>query len=216
MMPAINDPGSVPGTSGVVLAGGKSSRMGTPKALLRFDDKPLLVHLVAALGRLFDDVVVVATRGQELPTVNARIVYDEVSHQGPVGGLRYGLAETNGDVCFVTSCDAVFLNVALIAHLLSRLPGYDVVVPRWQGRLQPLHAIYRRRSVLPALQEQLVRGELRPIFLYDKVPTLVIEEDEIKRFDPDGSSFFNMNTPADYEEALKRWAGSHMLPSVRR
>jgi molybdopterin converting factor small subunit len=77
-------------------------------------------------------------------------------------------------------------------------------VPHWQGRFQPLHAVYRR-SVLPLLEEQLARGELRPIYLFEKVRTLRIDEDEIRRFDPDGSSFFNMNTPEDYAEALKRW-----------
>jgi molybdopterin converting factor small subunit len=79
-----------------------------------------------------------------------------------------------------------------------------VVVPYWQDRFQPLHAVYRR-SVLPLLKEQLERGELRPIFLYEKVRTREIHEEEIRRFDPEGSSFLNMNTPEDYQEAIKRW-----------
>ena len=188
----------------VVLAGGRSSRMGKPKALLLFDNEPLIVHVVAALRRLFAEVVVVAAPGQELPAMPITLVRDEVAHQGPVGGIYYGLTAVAADISFVTSCDSAFLNPRLIAHLVSQMSQHDVVVPHWQGRFQPLHAVYRR-SVLPLLEEQLARGELRPIYLFEKVRTLRIDEDEIRRFDPDGSSFFNMNTPEDYAEALKRW-----------
>jgi molybdenum cofactor guanylyltransferase len=207
-MPAIEGPGNVTRATAVVLAGGRSSRMGTPKALLRFDDEPLIVHLVATLGRLFEEVVVVAGPGQELPPMAVKLVHDEVAHQGPVGGLCYGLNAAGGELCFVTACDSAFLSPTLAAHLVSRAPQHDVVVPRWQDRLQPLHAVYRR-SVLPLLEAQLARGELRPVFLFDKVRTLTIDEEEIRRFDPEGSSFFNMNTPADYEDALRRWRQIH-------
>jgi molybdopterin-guanine dinucleotide biosynthesis protein A len=190
--------------SAIVLAGGKSSRMGTPKALLRFDDEPLIVHVVGTLRRIFDDIVVVAAPGQELPSMPVTLVRDEVAYQGPVGGICYGLRAARGEVAFVSSCDSVFLNGRLIEHLLEQSAACDVVVPHWHDRFQPLHAVYRR-SVLPLLEEQLARGELRPVFLFDKVRTCRIDEDEIRRFDPDGASFFNMNTPDDYAEATRRW-----------
>lgn len=178
--------------------------MGTPKALLLFDGEPLIVHIVSALQRMVDEVVVVAAPGQELPSISASVVRDEVAYQGPVGGICYGLAAAGGEVCFVTSCDSVFLNSELVRHVLGRIAAYDVVVPSWGGRLQPLHAVYRR-SVLPQLQAQLASGELRPVSLFGKVRTLEIHEDEIRRFDPEGWSFFNMNRPEDYAEALERW-----------
>jgi molybdopterin-guanine dinucleotide biosynthesis protein A len=179
--------------------------MGTSKALLLFDDQPLIVHVVATLQRLFADVVVVAAPEQDLPWMPVRLVSDEVAYQGPVGGIYYGLTAAGGDAAFVTSCDSVFLNVDLIAHLLDQLPEHDVVVPHWQGRFQPLHAVYRR-SVSPLLAEQLARGQLRPVHLFDKVRLRRVDEDEIRRFDPEGVSFYNMNTPEDYAEALKRWS----------
>jgi molybdopterin-guanine dinucleotide biosynthesis protein A len=190
--------------SAVVLAGGRSSRMGTSKALLLFDGQPLIVHVVATLKRLFGDVVVVASPGQDLPSLPVTLVSDEVAYQGPVGGLCYGLKAATGELCFVTACDSAFLSPALISHLVGRSAGCDVVVPHWQGRFQPLHAVYRR-SVLPLLEDQLARGELRPVSLFDRVRTLRIDEEEIRRFDSEGASFFNMNTPADYQEALDRW-----------
>jgi molybdopterin-guanine dinucleotide biosynthesis protein A len=188
----------------VVLAGGKSSRMGRPKALLRFDGEPLIVHIVRALNRLFAETVIVLAPEQEIPALPVKLVRDEVAHQGPVGGIYYGLKAARGEFSFVTSCDVAFLNPALISHLMAQIPEYDVVVPHWEGRFQPLHAVYRH-SILPLLEGQLERGELRPVYLFDKVRTCKIDGHDIRRFDPEGLSFLNMNTPADYEEALKRW-----------
>ena len=198
----------IPDATAVVLAGGKSSRMGRPKSLLLFDGMPLIVHLARALKRMFAETVIVAAPEQELPPLPAILVRDEVPYQGPVGGIYYGLRAASGKFCFVTSCDVAFLNPSLISHLLSQISDCDVVVPHWQERFQPLHAVYRT-SVLPLLKEQLDRGELRPIFLFDKVRTRKIDENEIKIFDPEGLSFFNMNTLDDYERALQRWGELH-------
>jgi molybdopterin-guanine dinucleotide biosynthesis protein A/molybdopterin converting factor small subunit len=189
----------------VVLAGGKSSRMGRPKPLLLFDGEPLITHIVRGLKQMFTETVIVAAPEQELPDLPVSLVRDEVAYQGPVGGIYYGLNAASGEFCFVTSCDVPFLNAALISRLMAQISNNDVVVPYWEDRFQPLHAVYRR-SVLPLLKEQLDRGELRPIYLFDKVRTLKIGEDEIRLFDPEGLSFLNMNTPDDYERALQRWS----------
>jgi molybdenum cofactor guanylyltransferase len=190
--------------SAVILSGGKSSRMGTPKALLRFDGEPLIVHLARRLSTLFSDLVVVAAPGQDLPPLRANIVRDEIAYQGPVGGIYYGLRASAGEFSFVASCDVPFLEPRLIAHLASLIDGYDAVAPYWENRFQPLCGIYRR-TVLPHLKHQLDRGELRPIHLYDKVRTRKVEEEELRRFDPEGLSFFNMNSPADYALAQQKW-----------
>lgn len=195
---------SLADATAVILTGGKSSRMGRPKALLLFDGEPLVVHLVRRLKSLFPEIVVVAAAEQELPPLPVTLVRDEVAYQGPVGGICYGLMAANREIAFVTSCDVPFLNHSLISYLLSQASGHDVVVPYWQGRFQPLHAVYRK-SVVPHLQGQLERGELRPIFLFEKVRTCRVNEDEMRRFDPEGLSFVNMNTPGDYEAALRRW-----------
>jgi molybdopterin-guanine dinucleotide biosynthesis protein A/molybdopterin converting factor small subunit len=178
--------------------------MGQPKALLPFAGEPLIVHTVRILRQRFSDVVVVAAPEQELPALPVTLVRDAVAYQGPVSGIYYGLQAAQADVCFVTSCDAPFLNLPVIAYLLSLITDYEVVVPHWQGRLQPLHAVYRR-SVAPFLYEQLQKGELRPIFLYPKVQTREVSEEEIRRFDPEGLSLRNMNTPEDYQAALALW-----------
>jgi molybdopterin-guanine dinucleotide biosynthesis protein A/molybdopterin converting factor small subunit len=188
----------------IILAGGRSSRMGTPKALLRFDDEPLIAHIVRTLQPKFSDIVVVAAPGQQLPELPVTLVHDEVAYQGPVGGILYGLRAARGAHAFVTSCDSAFLSPALVDYLFSLKDGYDIVVPRWEDRYQPLMAVYST-AVLPLLEEQLAKGELRPVSLFTKVRTREVTEEEVRRVDPDGASFFNMNTPEDYEEAQKRW-----------
>ncbi len=190
--------------SAIILAGGKSSRMGRSKALLLFDGKPLIIHIVRTLECFFSDIVIVAAAGQELPPLPMTLVRDEIAYQGPVGGIYYGLKAASRDVCFVTACDVPVLNLPLVSYLMSLISDYDVVVPYYQERFQPLHAVYRR-SVVPLLQEQLRRGELRPISLFNKVRTREVHEDEIRAFDPEGLSFLNMNAPEDYQTALRRW-----------
>jgi molybdenum cofactor guanylyltransferase len=206
----MDDHRTIADATAVVLTGGKSSRMGRPKALLTFDGEPLIVHIVRHLKRVFAETVVVAAPEQELPLLPVALVRDQVAYQGPVSGIYRGLKAATKEVCFVTSCDAPFLDLALISHLLSEISDCDVVVPFWQERFQPLHAVYRR-SVAPLLHEQLERGELRPIFLYDKVRTRKVHEDEIRTFDPEGMSFLNMNSPADYDSALQLWRKKHSL-----
>jgi molybdopterin-guanine dinucleotide biosynthesis protein A len=201
----MDDHPTIADASAVILTGGKSSRMGRPKALLPFDGAPLIVHVVRNLKKMFAEAVVVAAPEQELPALPALLVRDEVAYQGPVSGIYHGLKASSKEVCFVTSCDAPFLNPALIAQLLSQIRECDVVVPFWQERYQPLHAVYRTR-VAPLLKDQLERGELRPIYLYDKVRTRKLSEVEIRNHDPEGLSFLNMNSPDDYDAALKLWS----------
>jgi len=184
--------------------------MGQPKALLLFDGEPLIVHLVRRLNELCTDTVVVAAPDQELPALPSTIVRDDVAYQGPVGGIYYGLNAASQEICFVTSCDAPFLNLLLVEYLMSHIANYDVVVPFIDDRFQPLHAVYRK-GVAPLLKTQLERGELRPIFLYDKVRTRTVSEAEMLPHDPEGLSFLNMNTLEDYQAALARWGERQRL-----
>lgn len=192
------------GASAIVIAGGDNAWTGRPRALLPFAGEPLIAHLVRQLRILFESVVVVAPQAQELPVLRAKIVRAKEQDRGPVVAICCGLKETVPAVSFVTSCSTPFLNVALVSDLVLQMRGCDVVVPRWNEQLQPLHAAYHPR-VLPLLQEQLERGDLRLVRLFERVSTRKILEDEIRRFDPDGLSFATMNTPEDYENALKRW-----------
>src|SRR3954470_4033998 len=206
-MASVDNPAKAGGSvlpSGIVLAGGRSSRMGTAKALLPFGGVPLIAHTVAPPEPRGGEIIVRASPDQELPPLPVTIVHDAVAHQGPVGGICYGLQAARRYASFVTACDSAFLNPELIRFLLSQLAHHDVVVPHWNGRFQPLHAVYRT-SLWQRLAEQLDRGELRPVTLFDRVRTRTVSEEDIGPFDPDGTSFFNMNTPEDYAAAVEQW-----------
>lgn len=188
----------------VLLAGGRSRRMGHPKAWLEFDGLPLLAHLVARMQADFPEVVVVAAPGQELPPTPARVVYDEHPGAGPLAGLEVGLREVKSPLAFVCSCDAPFLNPRVAAYLAGRAEACDAVVPEWEGRLQPLHAVYRT-AMQPLLAAQLGSGHRRVLDLFDQVRTRVVPADELRALDPTGRSFLNMNSPEDYSKALRLW-----------
>jgi molybdopterin-guanine dinucleotide biosynthesis protein A len=118
-----------------------------------------------------------------------------------VAGLAAGLTAISEGRAFVTSCDAPFLDPALIGWMLSEAEAWDVVAPEWDGRLNPLHAVYAR-SLGPLYQRLLDSGGRRPIDLYPSVRVRTVTPDEIRRFDPRGRTFLNLNSPADYESAL--------------
>ena len=189
----------------VFLAGGRSSRMGTSKAWLQFEGRPLLAHLVERMLAHCPEAVVVAAPGQDLPATPARVVRDETPGEGPVAGLVVGLREVARPLAFVTSCDVPFLDPAVAAFLVNAAEGFDVAVPEWEGRLQPLQAVYRT-TVQPLLAQGLAEGRRRPVDLYERVRTRVVTEAELRAVDPEGRSFLNMNTPADYERARELWA----------
>jgi len=191
-------------TAAIFLVGGKSSRMEQPKALLEFDGEPLIVHLVRRLEPHFPERIVVAAEGQMLPELDAQVVVDEIPDQGPLGGLYSGLRAAAAEVAFVTACDVPFLSVELAALLVGRLGAASAVVPRFDGRLQPLHAAYRC-AVADVFRRRLATGERRTIEAAATLDPVVVDEEELRAFDPEGLSFRNLNFPEDYAAALTLW-----------
>jgi len=189
----------------ILLAGGRSRRMGHAKAWLEFGGRPLLTLLAERLAAEFAEVLIVAAPGQELPPAPARVLADEAPGEGPVAGLAVGLREAARPLVFAASCDLPFLDLRLAAHLLGVLGEYDVAVPEWEGRLHPLQAVYRA-SLHPLLAAQLAAGRRRMVELFARVPTLTVTEDALRRIVPDGLTFLNMNTPDDYDRAQRLWA----------
>lgn len=188
----------------ILLAGGQSSRMGTPKAWLEFAGRPLLVHLVERMLTVFPEVLVVASPGQSLPETPARVVHDERPGEGPLAGLEVGLREISQPLAFVASCDAPFLDPRIALALAERCEGVDAVVPEWQGRLQPLHAVYRA-TVQPLVAQQLADGQRRMMRFLECLHTRVVTEAKLREIEPEGRSFHNTNTPEEYQRALEWW-----------
>lgn len=195
-------------TGGIVLCGGRSSRMGRPKAWLPFGDELMLPRVVRVLRAVVDPVVVVAAPGQDVPPLPAgvEVVRDEIEGKGPLGGLAAGLAALDGrtDAAYLSSCDVPFLKPEFVRRVIELLAA-AVAVPRVGDYFHPLAAAYRL-SVGGEVLKLLAADRLRPVFLFDVVPTRVIEPHELADVDPDLRSLRNLNTPADYETALRELA----------
>lgn len=187
--------------AGAVLAGGLSTRMGRPKAWLPFGGEPLLRRVVDRLRECFAEVVVVAAADQELPETNAPIVYDRRPARGPLGAIETALGSVAAPAVFAVSCDTPFLQAALTRRVADLAREWDVVVPRWEGRLHPLCAAYRT-SLRTAVSRLLDAERLRPVFLLEETRSRILDEEEIRTLDPAGLSFVNANTPEEYAAAV--------------
>lgn len=191
---------------GVVLCGGKSSRMGTPKCWLPWGNEMLLQRIVRVVSAEVDPVVVVAAKGQELPPLpqGVLVLRDEVEGMGPLGGLMVALRHLRESVnaVFLCSCDAPFLSGNLIRYLTLRAKAVGMVMVRAGGYHHPLAAIYPTHALEEA-QELLKQGRLRPFYLLERCGGLVVEEEELLAAGIDLQELENINTPEDYEKAVK-------------
>ena len=191
-------------TGGIVLAGGRSTRMGTSKALLPFGPETMLQRVVRLLGGIVTPIVAVAAPGQELPDLPADVIVtrDEREGRGPLEGLRAGLKALpqNIEAAYVTSCDVPLLVPGFVRQMLDLARGYDVAVMEIDGFTHPLSAVYRR-TVLPYVDDLLAQDRLRPAFLFEAVTTRRVRPEEMTA-DPDLRTLRNLNTRDDYERAL--------------
>jgi len=190
--------------AGIVLCGGKSTRMGSSKALLPFGPETMLQRVVRLVREVAEPIVVVAALDQELPELPRSVIVtrDERQARGPLEGLRAGLKALPSDVdaAYVTSCDVPLLVPDFAREMLDLARGYDVAVMEIDGFTHPLSAVYRR-STLPFVEDLLAKDRLRPVFLFEAVKTRRVRPEEITS-DPDLRTLRNLNTPEDYERAL--------------
>jgi molybdenum cofactor guanylyltransferase len=193
------------GIAGIVLCGGKSSRMGTAKALLPFGGETMLQRVVRILGTVASPIVVVAANGQELPPLppDVAVTHDEREGRGPLEGLRAGLKAlpADADAAYITSCDVPLLVPGFVERMVALAEGHDIAVMEIDGFPHPLSAVYRR-STLPHVAELLANDRLRPVFLFQAVNTRKVLPAEMSGVDPDLRTLRNLNTPDDYRAAL--------------
>lgn len=194
----MNDPPQP--VAGIVLAGGKSTRMGRDKSLLRVGGTTLLGRTLHVLAGIFDEVFVVADRADRFDGLgNVGVVEDLVPDIGPLGGIYTGLKESANPSCFVVACDMPLLDPGAISRQLSIWPAAeaDALVPVVNGRAEPLHSVYAKEC-LPAIEQQMERGDHRVRALFDVV--------RVHFWHPgpeDVRSFANVNTPDEWTELMK-------------
>ena len=192
-------------TGGVILCGGRSTRMGTSKALLAFGAETMLQRVVRLLSTVVSPIVVVAAAEQSLPELPEGVIItrDEQQGRGPLEGLRAGLKALPGTVesAYVTSCDVPLLVPDFVRRMIELLTDHEIAVVEIGGFPHPLSAVYRR-STLPHVEALLAQNRLRPAFLFDAVPTRRLAPAEMVSADPQLLTLRNLNTREDYLEAL--------------
>lgn len=185
------------GVTGVILAGGKSSRMGSNKALLPYRGGRFIEAIHRQLSGLFDEVLVVTNTPEQYAFLGCRMVSDIYRDMGALAGLHAGLANSRTPHMFAVACDMPYLNDALIRTLVARRHQGDVVIPESDDGLEPLHAVYCR-SCLPAMENALHTGKRRLVSFFPDIRATIVSGHTVRFVDPDLDSFRNINTPADY------------------
>lgn len=189
----------------IVLAGGKSSRLGRNKVAVTIAKRTLLDRVISRLASLNSDIIVVTAREPTIPQSidypKIKVVSDVYPGKGSLGGIYTGLKATKSFYNIVVACDMPFLNMGLLNYMLDIAEGFDFVIPRWDDSVEPLHAVYSRNCLAP-IEDLLKKDTLRIVELFSLVKMRYVEEEEINRFDPEHLSFFNINTEADLKKAV--------------
>jgi molybdopterin-guanine dinucleotide biosynthesis protein A len=184
----------------IVLAGGKSFRLGRNKALEEISGRCLIERVMERLSLLGNDIVVVTSSRGQIPDLGVKIVTDSYPGKGNLVGIYSGLKEASSHHALVVGCDMPLLNVALLRYLTEISSGFDVVIPRVGDELEPLHAIYSKNCLSP-IEATLGEGKFRISDFFPAVRVRYVESVEIDRFDPHHRSFFNVNSEADLVRA---------------
>ena len=188
--------------TGIILAGGKSSRFGSNKALAKFNGTPLIERATVALGRIFKNLMIITNSPLEYSYLKIPLYQDIVKGLGPVGGIYTGLDALDGDWAFFCACDMPFINEDLVRYIAEVRDGFDAVVPRVDWKIEPLHALYNK-SCLPAIKELIYKKEYQTIKAFNSINVRFVEEEEIKTCDPQLKAFLNVNKQDELEKIVK-------------
>ncbi|MGQ9645264.1 MAG: molybdenum cofactor guanylyltransferase [Thermodesulfobacteriota bacterium] len=187
---------SISEISGIILSGGKSSRMGKNKAFIEIDGAPIIQRIYDLFKTLFPEILIITNEAELFQTIEAKIYTDLVPDQGVLGGLYTGIFYANNPHAFCVACDMPFLKGPLIRYLIEKIDDYEVVVPKTRDGLQPLHAIYSK-SCLGPIKKIMDQGKLKITDIYPMVKVNIVKEDEFLHLDPTRESFLNVNTPEE-------------------
>jgi len=188
--------------TGIILAGGKSIRMGQDKAFIEINGVPIILRVFAVLDRLFRETIIVANQKETYAELNIPVYSDLVPGQGALGGLYTGLLHSTFPYSFCVACDMPFLDRALIEYLLTRIDQYDAVVPRTSDGLQPLHAIYSKQCLEP-IRHLLDLEKTKIMDFYPLIRLQIVDEKDFLTLDPERKSFTNVNTPDELQRLQK-------------
>ncbi len=185
--------------TGIILAGGKSSRMGSDKALMQFQGERLIERTMRTFRSVFPKIMIITNTPLDYLDQDAGIATDIYPGKGPLGGIYTGLFFSPTEHAFVAACDQPFFNPDFISSMIDRIGSYDIVVPQTERGPEPLHAIYSRKCV-GRIHALLGENRLKIAGFYKSFRTLYIPSSEYGKFEPGEKMFYNMNTLSDLEK----------------
>jgi molybdopterin-guanine dinucleotide biosynthesis protein A len=184
--------------TGIILAGGKSQRMGKNKAFIDSGGVPLFERVYRIVREIFSEIIIVTNDVLPFEKYEAVLRKDIMLGKGALGGLFTGLFHSSNSYAFCFACDMPFLNPRLIKYMREGSDKYDAIVPKTHDGLHPLHAIYSKICLNP-IRQLLDRNDLKIVNFFDQVKVRYIEEMEIREFDPHMRSIINVNTEEEME-----------------
>jgi molybdopterin-guanine dinucleotide biosynthesis protein A len=187
----------------VIQAGGQSSRMGQDKALKPFLGKPLIQRVIERLTPIADELIVTTNRPADYAFLDQRLVSDLKPDRGALGGLYTAIASASHPFVAVAACDMPFASGSFFesAHRLIVEEEADVVIAKSDEGYEPLHALYRRETCLPAIEAAINEDKWKVIVWFPQVKVRTLSPEELKNFDPSGLCFWNVNTPDEFAKA---------------
>jgi molybdenum cofactor guanylyltransferase len=182
--------------TGLILLGGKSSRYGSNKALVEIDGVRLVDRVAGVMKSIFHRLILVTNTPEEYAYLQIPMVEDLIKGLGPMGGVYTGLMTLSDELGFFVACDMPFLSESLIRHMVDVRDDFDAVVPRMDWMLEPLHALYSKKC-LSVIQEAIEQHQHQIVKCLAGMRVRYVDEKELRSWDPDLRSFFNINKPQD-------------------
>ncbi|MFZ3171184.1 MAG: molybdenum cofactor guanylyltransferase [Carboxydocellales bacterium] len=186
--------------SGIILAGGRNSRMGVNKALLTLGDSTFIQEGVQNLRRFCTEIIIVSNEPEQYRDLGVKVTTDIIPKKGPLSGIHAGITVSANFYNFIVACDMPFLNWQLGKYMVENVNCFDVLLPRIGEHHQPLHAVYSKNCIGP-IAKCLEQEIFKIIAFYPEVKVGYLEEDKIKEYAEAEKAFFNVNTPADLDRA---------------
>jgi molybdopterin-guanine dinucleotide biosynthesis protein A len=184
------------GLTVAIQAGGKSSRMGTDKAFVLFQGRPMIEGVREKVDGLGDELILITNKPDDYAHLGLPMFADVYPDHGPLGGIYTAVHYASQPYTLIVACDMPWLNRPLLEYMITLRETADIIVPRWQKFPEPLHAIYSKACLEP-IAENLRTKRLKITGFFGRVNVHYVERETIERFDPDGRSFANINTPED-------------------
>ena len=191
----------------IILAGGKSSRMGFDKQFLKLRDKYVIEIIAERLKEVFSEIIIVTGRPEEYVKYGFKLVEDEVRNFGPLAGIHVGLKNSGSIYNYVVACDMPFINLKYIRYMMQLIEEsddrVDGVITKLGDWIEPFNAFYSQ-NLISRIEENMKNGKRQINLMLQDANVLYVSEAKAREFSPDWEMFTNINTFKDYESLMKR------------